>query len=290
VSSPTMISVSSPADLKRLSDAGFKQPHDPIRLIVCSEGLEKSGKSEWATKMGHGLIAHIGIDANAAAAAERARRNGRQILLLDKFRLPPSHERPRDIAQVKTMGEKLYAGVFDAISMCVDNHSVGNVIIDTFDQLWELIRLKMFGKLDKVKGHHYTDANQLMKGIIQMFQARENLNVVMINKQKKQYVAKSGTGDDDAPSGNWNGKYEMTGFQETKYLANAAIEHSFNSETVVDREGKHIYNSFGYRILRCSNNMQDLANMEYWGEENEPWTLGMGMFPDTDPEFWGFRP
>jgi hypothetical protein len=123
---------------------------------------------------------------------------------------------------------------------------------------------------------HYGPVNsefrELWKGI---YDDREDLNVVLTHKVKKEY--KSGKDGKDA----WTGKFERAGFADVPYLVDINLEHTmrFNEEAGVG-------GLFGVKVLDSRLAPETTVGMVLEGEECDFMYLACACWPDSAPSDW----
>lgn len=184
---------------------GFQKADTTIhpRLVIAVDGMEKCGKTHFALTA-PGPIALFDEDIGTEGVV--AKFAGKKDIWHMPFSVPDNYKAAEQMLIKVTKAYK------EALQVA------RTVVIDTASGLWELVRMARFGKLTQIKGHHYGPVNAEFRALIREDAMRSKANVILLHKMKKQYVQDKKSGD-----GNWNGKYERTGFGETGYLVQANL-------------------------------------------------------------------
>jgi hypothetical protein len=162
--------------------------------------------------------------------------------------------------------QKEWQKVQDAILWALrDSESIRSIIIDTESEMWELARMAVFGKLTQVMPYQYTALNAAYKFLLDQCD-KYNVNVVFLNKLKKQYK-----------NDQWNGHYEPSGFSKLKDIVQV------NAEMYIDEDDDG-GDMFVYEII--NNGLR--AEMNHMTFINEMATFPMvaSMLTGTAPDEW----
>ena len=260
-------------------------------LLVCSQALEKKGKTHFALTA-PGPIALISTDTGSEETAAKFKKVGKVIHLLKST---PPKEIGTNVAAAITEWDKLLKAWYGVIS----DKSIRTMIVDTHTEFWQVMRLARFGKLEQVPPKKYDEVNKDMRDMIKAIKERQNLNAVFIHKVKKTYVG-SRKPDGTAGMDSWNGEYERAGFGDMGYLCDVVVENNFSPP---DEPGKRALRrpsgtradgtswqveekDFYIRILDTRYEMQDLIGQCFAGEECDFFNLVMAALPDADFDNW----
>ena len=207
------------------------------RLILATDGFERSGKSHFALTM-PGTVAVINLDTGTDELVRKFKKAGKSVLVpKDDFTFKPGG--------MKGDYEKLWNKVESCIMRCLDVKGLGGMFIDTGTQLSQLKRLAAFGKLTQVMPHHYAQPNEEFRALIRSIYDSE-VNCVIAHKLKKKYVgSKKEPGKES-----WSGDYERDGMNDVGYLVQANVRNGFDPET----------KTFYLKVTDCRHNM-DLAGV-----------------------------
>ena len=238
---------------------GYKEFDAEIkpRLIVRISGLDMRGKTTFALTA-PGPIAISDMDRGLEGVANQFVSD--KELLVASYRDMPATTADQQKKKWETFKDNYYTSL--------KSPAVKSIVWDTESESWEMIRLARFGKFTAVKPHHYAPVNREYRTMIDAA-FDSNKNLIMIDKVKKQYVAKKSGGD-----AQWSGMYEPSGFSELRYLVQVDLE-AFRSD-----EGE-----FGVRVVKCRQNAT-LIGMELEAEICTFPLLASLVLEGTEPEDW----
>lgn len=242
---------------------GAPQP----RLIVAVDGLDKSGKTNFAFTA-PGPIAYLPFDVGAEGVIEKFQQT--KEIYVPKESYEARFENGKAKAEATTEFARFRTDYGRALK------SARSTIVDTASETWELLRLARFGKLTQVKPHHYTEVNQEFRDLVrEAFDGSSNL--ILLHKVKA--VWKDGpTAESKATK---TGEIERSGFSETGYLVQINILcWRIDSE---EREAGDL--GFRAKILNCRQN-PEIQGMVLENEQINFQTLGSMAMPDLDPAVW----
>lgn len=199
--------------IKQLQAMGFS---DEIqvpkrRLIVSSEGREKTGKSHFGLT-GPEPIIYLNIDIGTEGVVEKFQSEGKRVLLYD-VRLP--REASKDIwsalwGDFKLRVRKLYG------------LKSGTVLWDTASEAYELARLSHFGRLTEVKPSDYAVVNNEWRDILRTAYDSD-MNTIFIHKTKAVWgMVSNSSGRSSLSKTN---AFELSGFSEMGYMAQVNLVH-----------------------------------------------------------------
>lgn len=266
-----------------LLEAGFSEHAEPspFGLMISTAGHAKTGKTHWPMMTAPQPLAVISFDLGTKELVEKARAIGRRIW-------PRYHRIPRPEAGLS--GKKLedfmkdacgeeWSAVRRTFDVVIAAKSIRTLVVDTETETYELGRLAHFGKLQQVKPHHYAEINAQMRALIKgAYDERPDLNIVLIQKYKKEY-----RGGRQGTDSVWTGGYEPGGFTDVPFLVDLSIEHFF-------RDGV-----FGVRVPDIKGNCgcrfgAHMIGFELPGEADLPCdfaTLAVEAVPGSKEEDWG---
>ena len=150
-----------PGDLSKvsasLSSLGFGEVSLSSRkaLLVCSQALEKKGKTHFALTAPD-PIALISTDTGSEETAAKFKKMGKVIHLLKST---PPKEIGNNHAAAVTEWEKLLKAWYGVIG----DRSIRTMIVDTHTEFWQVMRLARFGKLEQVPPKKYDEVNKDMR-------------------------------------------------------------------------------------------------------------------------------
>jgi hypothetical protein len=271
MTNPNLNTLVIPAsDLNALKAAGFTAPtptkKKTPRITVATRGKTKNGKSHWALMTTPEPIGYLMLDPGALELSQKAVNRGRKIF--PKY-IEHSKKAEQEAAKV-LWGE--YRKAWRAI---MATKSIRTLVVDTIDEAWELIQMAEFGKVKQNNKYAYGPLNAEFGGLIEeAYYSRPDLNIVLIQKVKKEYV-----GD------NWDGKsMKPAGFGTLDYLVDLSISHYFKEK------------KFGFTTLanEATRFGPQFAGLDFFDEENSFTDLALHIFkehPDydavgADPEYW----
>lgn len=178
--------------LNKLESAGFTRANTPVkrRLISAIDGIEKSGKSHVMLTMPEPL-AIIDLDCGLEGVIQEWQEN-KEIWTIDAGGVKMQELRdmkPEDAARIADKAwERVKRGYLAAMG---EARSLG---IDNATELWELLRMARFGKLDHVKPHHYGPVNAEYRDLIRIAYDQDRTSLMLLHKVKDEYADDKRTG------------------------------------------------------------------------------------------------
>jgi hypothetical protein len=253
-----------------LIKAGFSVPVVPKtkRIVICTKALDKRGKTHFALTA-PGPLAIVGLDTGTREVASKF--IGQKELICAYHRVTG-----KTLNQNETMekAEAEWETVKGSLTVAMDHPRVRTLIVDTGTEVWELLRLARFGRLESVLPHHYGPVNKEMRDLVKRAYEREDLNVIWIHKLKKEY--KEGKKGDS----HWTGNYDLAGYGDIPYLVDLTLEHYWVSPTE-DEPGR-----FGIRVTGVGRQTPDVCGLELEGPECTFQMLAAMLYPEVDPTWW----
>lgn len=205
-----------------VSAAGFMPiTRSPKRIIANIQGMSKSGKTRLAltAKKPIGYIAvEIGgdegvVDQFIPDGAESSEDIHRVLIRI------PDITYPTDITDAKKYDEAVVAEVQRTASEALEKFynayyaSISNfatTIVDTGSDLWEIMRMANFGRLEKIPQLAYTQLNKQMDKVIDdAFRANGSVIFTHHLKEKYEQVLNEKTGKEQ---GKASGMYVLAGY------------------------------------------------------------------------------
>lgn len=219
---------------KEITDAGFSAVRrSPHRLIASIQGPPKSGKSRLAltAKKPCGYISiEIGGDEGVVDQFIPHGANSFEQIQIAQIRMAEVAY-PVDISDPKKYDEAVSQAVQDAANIAMDRFyaayyaSLANfetTIVDTGSDLWEIMRLANFGRLEKVPQLAYTQVNKMFDRLIDdAFSSKGSTILVHHLKEKWESFIDEKTGKE---RGRPSGIFEMAGYGGIKKKVQAVVE------------------------------------------------------------------
>ncbi len=252
---------------------GFTQAKRGMRkrLVICTEALEKKGKTHFGLTM-PGPICVFDMDRGLEGVIDKFV-DQKDIQVVDyrgMVTLAKGQKATKDLFQPRW--EKFNEDYLRALEAPLD--VVRSILLDTGTELWEYARLGVLGKLTQVPPLFYPEVNQQFRKVVDLALDHDK-NLIITHKMKKEY--KRGSGEEAKDS--WTGRYERSGFSEIGNLAQVILRHGRRKEDGV-------VGDFFVEVLECRQN-PSIVGEEYEGEYlcNFPF-LATQIFPDTNIEDW----
>lgn len=248
----------------KLEAAGFTRAISPIkhRIITAVDGVEKSGKSHVMLTAPEPL-AIIDLDIGLEGVIQQWQEN-KEIWVIDAgvTMRELRDMNPQEASKQAERGwDRVIKGYLAAVG---ETRAVG---VDNATELWELLRMARFGKLDHVKPHHYGPVNAEYRDFIRLAYDQDRTSLILLHKTKDEYI------DNDR-----TGRKIRAGFSDTGFLVqlNASC-YRVPTEPFPD--------CFHMTINDCRQNAE-LAGVDLSGSDLSFPKLASMVFPDTTEEFW----
>jgi len=245
---------------------GFEEVNieDILRIILNIEGMDKEGKSHLALTA-PGPISLIDMDTGLEGVINKF------IKKKKIYRAFFNYHDATSQSEWDTMWKKMKQAFLDALATKV----IRTLIVDTASEMWELCRMANFGKLAQVKPHHYAPVNAEFRDLIRKAYDTDK-NLILIHKQKKEYVDEK-----------WTGNMERAGFGDIGYAVqvNAISWRVTKLDETYGKGREDGYRGFGITIRNCRQ-QAELAGMELLEPLNTFGQLAVQVFPDSDFEYW----
>jgi hypothetical protein len=222
------------------------------RLIMSVEALEGAGKTRFALTT-PAPIALINLDEGLEGLVEPFQE--RKAIYVASVKLTTSGKREEIIGAAEKELAKVETNYQTALKQA------RSIIIDTGTELWELLRLSAFGRLDKVMPHQYAEPNQMMTRLIK--QAYDSdANLIITHRLKPEWVNDKKTG-----------AYEFSGMKDVPFLVQC------HARMWRDEDGYHL------RVGKCRQNAS-IVGLELTNGMIDFQTLASFVFPDSEPKDW----
>lgn len=262
-----------------LEAAGFLSVGEPIvpRIILSLQASEKCGKTHFSLETVPGHVAVISFDTGTKSVLEgmRQRQPHKRYHLL-QFKPPKSMVAKGEMTQQDAIEE--WDRLKAALRAVFADKSIRSLAIDTASEMWELCRLAILGKLEKIPPLKYVEANnEFREWIKEISDDIPGLNLILAHKVKPEYAA-SANG-----MGNKTGKFERQGMGDVPFLSDV------NGENIKweDPTGAQPGAKFGFKVYNSRLNAGAVGGLIIWNDQCTFETLGMYCFPETaGTEYW----
>lgn len=237
------------------------------RLIGASDGLEKTGKTDFELKLPKPM-ALLNIDTGLEGVIEKHDLSTEKIHVMDIRVDTRKGGSPQEIA--KAADEQLQS-FLNAYKAVLADPYFRSIAIDTGTEAWEMLRLARFGKLTQVMPHHYGPVNAEYRDLIRWAYDSDK-NVWITHKVKDEWI--------DGPDGKGKrtGNVKRAGFSDTGFMVQINVRHWRDDSA--DKLDK-----FHMTVTDCRQNPLAIGE-DFQGENIEFWQLGTLVFPDSDPSVW----
>jgi AAA domain len=252
------------------SESGFIRAGIEIksRLIVCSQGIQKCGKSHWYLT-GPTPIAVIDIDDGISRAIGRFQHS--KEIYVARYRRGFTELRNGGSAQTvsKAADEQLDRMRTDYIQALKEARTVA---VDGTAELYETIRLACFGRTEKVMERDYGPVNREMKLWVDLAR-NSDANVVFTHRMKREYQYIKETKKSEP-----TGEMVLEGWSKMFYECDMVIQHwKEDSEPIPDR--------YHTTVISCGMN-PELDGMDFSGVSADFPTIAQLVFPETGEKDW----
>jgi hypothetical protein len=234
---------------------GFTRANSTVkrRLILSLEGLEGCGKTRF-TLTAPAPIAFINFDMGLEGIVEQFQEQKAIYVATVKLDFTGG---ARD--KIIEAAEKELAKVETNYQTAL--RQARTIVIDTGSELWELLRLAAFGKLDKVMPHQYAEVNQSMQRLIKLAYDSD-ANLLLTHRLKEQWINDKKTG-----------LYEFAGMKDIPYLVQA------HARMWTDDAGYHL------KVGKSRQNAT-VVGLELVNEMITFPQLAGFVFPESDAKDW----
>jgi hypothetical protein len=244
--------------------AGFRRANEAVkkRLIMAIDGREKSGKSHFALS-GPEPIGVINLDIGLDGVVQKWQ-DDKEIWVQDvKVNIQELKELTPQAAASEA--DRAFISVVKAYKAVLGE--ARTIVWDNATEIWELLRMARFGKLDHVKPHHYGPVNAEYRELLRMAYDQDRTNLILLHKMKDEYVNDQRTG-----------QVKRAGFADTGFLVQVnALTYRGPEETVPE--------CFHLQITDCRQNAE-LAGVDLSGQDMNFATLACQVFLGTKEGDW----
>lgn len=264
-----------PKELLALGVSEVKVDRIRKRLLMGSEGLDKTGKTEFMLTCPD-PIGVINLDIGLEGVAERKVKEkklklptGREIWVFTKNVISIG-------ANFVPVGQKEYRDYFKetmgAYHAFVRSPDVRTVAVDTHTDMWELGKLAEFGTIAPAVNvkQAYNSINAIFRSMVREVYDTEK-NLILTHKLKPMYK-KTKVGDKIVDE--WDGEtYKKTGFSDDQFLIQVNLVH------------KYINGQFVLEVRNCRQNAS-LNGFEFTGTECTFLNLAKWVYEGTLDKDW----
>jgi AAA domain len=227
------------------------------RLILSASAEQGSGKTNFGLSA-PGPVAYINLDLNDDGVIQKYQHAKR--IYRSQYTLPNGNGSNCD--KISEAAQEAWESVLNDYMGALRDPSISSIVIDTATELWELLRLAVYGKLTAVVSRDYQHANAVYRQLIREVEGTEK-NLILLHKMAQEYKA-------DKPTGNM----VRAGFKHTGYLVQAEVElWKVPQEDYPDK--------FHCRITKCTLN-PETEGVELAGDGVNFHTLAQLVFPDWE--------
>lgn len=229
------------------------------------DGTEKSGKTHFALS-GPGPIAVLDIDTGLDGVIQKWQED-KEIYVkdsgvdLDELRRIKD---PTKVSKYATQGWERIQNAWDDML-----GTARTLVVDNASEMWELLRLARFGKIDHVKPHHYGPVNQEYRSLIRSAYGQNTTNVILLHKVKDEYINNERTG-----------RKARAGFADTGFLV------QLNATAWRDRDINVSVPDCFHLTIADSRQNAELAGVDLSGVDLSFPQIAKMVFPDTEIEEW----
>jgi hypothetical protein len=208
------------------------------QLVATFEGEEGSWKTSTALTA-PGPVGFFNFD----RGLDRARKPKRKDLYVGHYPFR-KHKATQDEAKAQ------WDTVEDDIHRSIDENAT--TVLDTADLVYEMVRMAIFGRLEKVKSREYGEVNRAMNDLYD-HALDSGHHFISIHPIREIYVNDKGSG-----------KYGPKGWSDTVYRVNQRFFFGYEDQALVE-------------VLKPRNVEEVIGNPDFI-------SLAMSVFPDADEE------
>jgi hypothetical protein len=248
------------------------------RLILSTSAHDKCGKTHFATTA-PGPIFYLNTDQGDEGVLDKCIAQHKNKVIFKKDLFVPRGKKESKQA----VYEKLWTEFIEVWEAVCDSGKFRTVVIDTGTDLWTLIRLARFGKLEQVRPENYAPVTAEFEEAMNLPKQYPTLNALYLHKKKKIYLeGKDGNGK---RTSNFTGKYEPGGCSSMAYIVQVNLEH-YRLDQQPDGS-----RPFGIRVVNNRLN-PDCDGLELtsgdpdFGDQCSFKDLAMNIYPDTTERDW----
>lgn len=159
------------------------------RLIVAADAERGAGKTQFLLSAPD-PIAFIDLDLNADGVVQKVQK--KKKVYHAKYNLPMADS--KNIDKVADAAGDVWERVLGDFVAAAHDSTVRSIGVDTGTELWELLRLALYGKLTQIISREYSHANAIYKQLIREVENTDK-NLILLHKLKDEYVNDKRTGE-----------------------------------------------------------------------------------------------
>lgn len=233
------------------------------RLIISIEGAEKSGKNHFAFTA-PGKTAFHSFDHGDEGMIEKFVKGGLRIQKAEyRVDVPPG----TDTQKTSEACNPVWLGF--KVNFALGLHQCRTTVVDTGTDMYEMLRMAYFGKLQQVLAHHYAPVNAELKSLIHQAYSSDG-NLIVLHRIKDEYKTEVRGGKEVS---NKTGKKVMAGYSQMKF------------ETQVHLRMYKEDGEFCAEVVTCRQN-PDIEGYVLTGDQLSFTGLGMMVYPDSEEGEW----
>ena len=237
--------------------------HHCRRLILSVDGLEKRGKTHFALTAPAPIMV-LSLDLGMEGVIQKFQ-SEKEIWVAEHRVNVAALKKSGTTDEIAEQADQAWRNVLTDYQTALDS-GARSVIVDSATELWEILRLARFGKLEQVKPHHYGPVNSEYREVIRM--AYEyGANLLLLHKMKPEYINDKTTGE-----------YKRSGFSDTGFLVQTILQCWRD-------DGSKAPDSFHVMVTDCRQDPA-LNGWDMMGEWATFSNLAMMIFPDSTEEEW----
>jgi AAA domain len=251
-----------------------------FRMIVVARGQDGRGKTHFALTAPDPLC-HIAFDIGGLEGMREKFVSGQVTgkpkiihqILINKPR--PAAKRKAaegDREAAKKLAAEQWERLDTAYTAAIES-GVRTVVIDQETDMWELARLMRFGTDSNVQ-HLYTELNSFYTEFLNRVFHHPTVNVILIQKLKKQYVGGKNAKGESVDA--WNGKWEPSGFGNLRFVAQVTVDCYRDEDEPYE---------FHLKVDKCRQNPL-CTGVVMDGEQISFGSLGEMVFPESTAMDW----
>lgn len=226
------------------------------------DGLEKRGKNHFALSA-PGPVGILSLDLGLDGVVQKFQ-NKKEIWVAEHRVNTTALRAQHNMEDVAEVANEAWNNIMrDYDEMLASGAKSG--IIDTATELWEILRLARFGKLDQVRPHHYGPVNAEFREVIRKAYDTD-MNLLLLHKMKDEYKNDSRTGD-----------VKRSGFSDMGFLVQVIVQCWRDEEKAPD--------CFHATVVDCRQD-PTLNGFDMQGEMATFPTLAQLVFTETSAEDW----
>jgi hypothetical protein len=252
------------------TSSGFSRVNRKIayRLIMATDGPEKSGKTNFAMTMPD-PVAIIDTDLGLEGVVDKFQADKELYAISTEVSLQELKELKPEVAAAEA--QKVWSRVMKGYLGVLG--TARSIVVDNATELWEILRMARFGKLDHVKPHHYAPVNAEYRDFIRLAYDQTTTSLNLIHKIKDEYA-----------NDNRTGNKIRAGFSDTGFL----VQVNCSCWRAISPKGQPAIpfpDFFHMTVNDCRQNME-IAGMDLSGSDVNFPTLAVQVFPDTKERDW----